>query len=109
MDLIRLLLLHHEGHEKVDLSNYSEAQQAYHTAQLIDAELLKGHVIRRGGNAVGNMVSDLTWTGHDFLGAARSNTVWAKAMAKVKSAGVDVSISVMKDLLIQLSKDALGM
>jgi hypothetical protein len=109
MDLVRLLLLEAEGHEKMDLSNYTEEQQTYHSAQLIDAGLVRGAVLRDDqGTATGTAVVDLTWAGHDFLAPARSEGTWKKAMAKIKSAGVDLPIAVLKDLLMQLSKDALG-
>ncbi len=46
MSLIRLLMLNHEGETDVTeaLSGYTEKQQVYHTAQLIESGLLKGQV-----------------------------------------------------------------
>lgn len=110
MELIRLLLLRAEGQEPIELSKYSEAQRIYHSAQLIDANLLRG-VVRRDaeGNATGAVTVDLTWAGHDFLAAARSQNVWSKAMQKLKSTGIDIPLSLLKELLVQYSKQTLGL
>lgn len=40
MDLVRLLLLQVEGEEAPDLSAYTNEQQIYHKALLIDAGLV---------------------------------------------------------------------
>jgi hypothetical protein len=110
MGLIRLLLLEQEGHEAVDLSDYTEEQQVYHAALLIDAGLLRGGVLHDAEKKVtGVMIVDVTWAGHDFLAAARSAGIWAKAMTKVKTAGVDVSLTLLKELLTQYAKDAIGL
>ncbi len=51
----------------------------------------------------------LTWKGHEFLDAARNNTVWRKALAHVKKAGVAVTLPVLEDLLKKAAKDLLGL
>ena len=110
MELIRLLLLEAEGDEPAELSKYSEEQQIYHAAQLIDAGLLRGHPRRdKDGELVGVIIMDLTWAGHDFLASARSTGTWTKAMSKLKAVGVDVPLSVMKALLEHYAKELLGM
>ena len=43
MNLVRLLLLQHEGEEPTpDLSGFTDEQQLYHEALLIEAHLLDG-------------------------------------------------------------------
>jgi len=51
----------------------------------------------------------LTWAGHEFLDAARNETVWKKASERIKKSGVDVTISLLKDILNQLLKQSLGL
>lgn len=110
MELIRLLLLKVEGEEpKPDLSGYTQKQQGYHLAKLIEAGLVNGEISRdNNGNATGAVPIELTWDGHEFLDAARSDKVWNRALSKVKSEGVGVSIGVLKELLVQVAKGFLG-
>jgi hypothetical protein len=111
MNLIRLLLLETEGEDpKPDLSTYSENQSVYHSALLIEAELVHGEVILDGsGQPTGAIILRLTWAGHEFLDAARNDTIWHKASDRIKKSGVDVTISLMKEILNQLLKQSLGL
>ncbi len=111
MNLIRLLLQETEGAEpKPDLSAYPEAQRIYHSALLIEAGLIHG-VIRTDeiGQPNGSIRLRLTWAGHEFLDAARNDRVWHKAGERIKKAGVDVTISLLKEILNQLLKKSLGL
>jgi hypothetical protein len=111
MNLIRLLLLETEGEEpKPDLSDFSEGQRIYHSALLIEAKLVQG-VIRTDANGLpnGTVRVRLTWAGHEFLDAARNDMIWKKAEDRIKKAGVDVTISVMSELLKQLLKQSIGL
>jgi hypothetical protein len=80
MSLIRLLLLRLERDEEVELSAYSEDQVIYHSALAVEAGLLDG-AIRTDQQGYPNGVASirLTWKGHDFLDAARNESVWKKA------------------------------
>jgi hypothetical protein len=111
MDLIRLLLLDHEGEEpKPDLSAYTEAQQVEHSALLIEAGFVHGQVIEgNDGNPSGTVVLRLTWAGHEFLAAARNETIWKKAGEQINKAGVSVTASILQELLKQFLKQTLGM
>src|SRR5258708_1781099 len=111
MNLIRLLLLDVEGEEsKPDLSAFGESQQVYHSALLIEAGLVHGDIILDGeGQPTGTVAIRLTWAGHEFLDAARNETIWHKAGEKIKKSGVDVTISVLKEILEGLLKQSLGL
>jgi hypothetical protein len=111
MNLIRLLLLETEGEEpKPDVSGYTEEQRIYHAALLIEADLIDGVIAKDGrGLPRGTVRLRLTWAGHEFLDAARNNTVWHKAEERIKKSGVDVTISLMKEILNQLLKQSLGL
>jgi hypothetical protein len=54
-------------------------------------------------------LSHLMSAGHDFADAARSDTTWYKAAAIVKDKGNGVTLDVMKQLLISVSKNALAL
>ncbi|MCG3148058.1 MAG: hypothetical protein PCFJNLEI_01500 [Verrucomicrobiae bacterium] len=111
MNLIRLLLLLVEGEEpKPDLSGYTQEQQAYHMAKLIEANLVLGDVSRdNNGMAVGAVATELTWQGHEFLDAARNETIWKKVAGKVAKAGVEVGLPVLQQMLTDTLKEHLGM
>jgi hypothetical protein len=111
MNLIRLLLLETEGEDpKPDLSTYTEDQRVYHSALLIESELVHGEIALDGrGQPVGTVILRPTWSGHEFLDAARNDTIWHKAGERIKKSGVDVTISLMKEILNKLLKDSLGL
>lgn len=111
MDLIRLLLLETEGEEpKPDLSTYTQEQLVYHSALLIEAGFVDGDIITNGDGYPANTVTiRLTWHGHEFLDAARNDTVWNKAREKVKSSGIQISVAVLEELLKSLLKGSLGL
>ena len=111
MNLVRLLLLVVEGGDpKPDMSAYNQKQQAYHMAKLIEAGLVRGGVVRdRSGGVCGASAVELTWEGHEFLDAARSEKVWNRALSKAKSEGIEISISILKELLAQTAKSLLNL
>ena len=111
MDLIRLLLLNAEDEEpKPDLSGYTEAQIVYHSALLVEANLVHGNVVEGGdGQPAGVMIYRLTWTGHEFLDAARNDTIWKKALGQIKKAGIQVTLPLLEELLKKSAKEMLGL
>jgi len=111
MNLIRALLLEIEGENpKPDLSAYSEEQRVYHCALLIEAGLVHGSVLEnQSGCPVGVVTMRLTWAGHEFLDAARNETIWKKAIERLKNVGGNVTLSVLEKLLEKLLKEPLGL
>jgi hypothetical protein len=111
MNLIRLLLLETEGVEPMpDLSAYTEEQRVYHSALLIEAGLVHGETVLDGsGQPAGTIILRPTWAGHEFLDAARSDTIWHKAGEQIKKSGVDVTLSLLQEILKQLAKQSLGL
>ena len=102
MDLVRLLLLQvEEGEAPSALSSYSEEEVVYHTDLLIGAGLLKGKPVYDAavGRVTGAFVEGMTWEGHDFLDAARNDTVWNKAKEKVVKSGLSWTASMLLEYL----------
>ena len=68
-ELLNKLLLLAEGEEpKPDLSAYTQEQQAYHAAILIDSGLIQGDTVKDAEeNVIAAAILDLTPQGHDFL------------------------------------------
>jgi hypothetical protein len=111
MELIRLSLLEVEGEEpRPNLSAYTEEQKVYHMALCIEAGLVDGEVVKDGsGFPVGTVAIRLTWKGHEFVDAARNDTIWKKTLGHVKKAGVSVTLPVLEDLLKKGVKELLGL
>src|SRR5579862_6464300 len=66
--LHKLLLVAERSEPQPDMSGYTEEQQAYHAAILIDSGLVDGKIIRDGsGNVATTVMIDLTPKGHDYL------------------------------------------
>jgi len=47
--------------------------------------------------------------GHEFLDAGRHETIWKQAREKIKSSGVQVTVSLLEELLKSLLKQSLGL
>ena len=109
MELIRLQLMQVEGEEPgPDLSAYTEEQQVYHMALLIEAGLVDGDVTNNAdGFPVTTTAIRLTWNGHEFLDAARNETSWHKTTKKIKSEGLSVGFELLKTVLIETAKGQL--
>jgi hypothetical protein len=110
MELVRLLLLDIEGADKPDLSKYSENEQTYHRALIIEAELTHGGVVEdEKGFPAAAVGTRLTWKGHEFLDAARNETIWGKAISKLKAAGMSIPLPLLQELLTSFLKKQIGL
>ncbi|SDC60541.1 Hypothetical protein SAMN05421734_11310 [Pelagirhabdus alkalitolerans] len=117
MELIRSLLLEIEEDERDriifnpdDSDKYTSKQIQYNLKLMVECGLIKGSVDNYwDGYKV--VVSDLTWEGHDFLDAARNDTIWneAKEIAKQKGSHLsDLPIAVVTGILVSVSKQIFG-
>ncbi len=110
MDLIRLLLMDAEDEAYVDLSAYSKKQILYHQSLLVDSQLCQGTVSRSGqGEVLEVHIAQLNWQGHDFLDAARNESVWRKVKEKIVLAGGGMTIGIVTQMLKKELTDRLGL
>ena len=103
MDMIRQLLLDAEGHDSNSpLFQTNDPSSAYHISLLKDAGLMDA-IIRKGihGTPSDAAIIGLTWAGHDFLDAARNDTIWNKAKDKFLKPGVSWTFSILAEWLKQ--------
>lgn len=89
------------------------AEVSYHMALLIEAGLVNGQVSQTIGPEINDFFGQrLTWEGHEFLDAIRSNTVWQKTKKTFVEQGVSMTFdlvkAVAKETAISLMKTALG-
>jgi len=109
MDLIRLLLFQVEGEKELDLSDYSDEQKLYHQRLLLEAGLVHGSERSSLGGGLRVEIKRLTWEGHEFLDAARNDSTWNKAKERISKLNVSVTLPIMVELLIAVSKERLGL
>ena len=113
-DLIRKILLEVQampagiGAITVAFDGYSQNVVNEHAELLIEAGLLKGKAIR-GMNGLWNVaIQGLTWAGHDFIDAARDETLWAKAKATILKPVVGITFDALLQWLKQEVLEGLG-
>lgn len=115
MELIRKLILSIEDHPSAwapaDLSidGYTQEQIAYHAYLLVDAGLATGvDVTHLNSPAPAYRILHLTWAGHEFADACREENIWRKAMDTVKRTAGTVSFQILKELLVNVLREAVG-
>lgn len=81
MDLVKAILLRLEESERVgEIAGYTNEQIGYHVALLNDAELITHEpYISPDVSAAVLLGTRMTWQGHEFIDAARNNSIWEKA------------------------------
>jgi hypothetical protein len=82
----------------------------YHSALAVEAGLVDG-AIRTDQQGYPNGVASirLTWKGHDFLDAARNESVWKKATGVVRSKGLSLTFDLLKELLTSTIRHEIGL
>lgn len=120
MDLVRLILISAENAEKefnalllVDTDTTAE-KICFHVELLEEAGLLTAKTTRAySGTPVLVTVNSITWSGYDYLGAIRSETVWQKAKRAISETVKDAPLSVIKqvceDISLAFIKSNLGL
>lgn len=113
MELIRTILLMVEADEyqgEGGVGGYDACIVAEHVELLLDAKLVEGEVQHFYGDEPPDArISRLTWSGHEFLAAARNETVWRKVLGIVKAQGGSVPFQVMQTLLQQAASQQFGL
>jgi hypothetical protein len=115
LDLIRKLLLAVEAKatgyafDDIQIESYTREQIGYHSFLLIDAGYAQGIDVTTHDDTSPNWkILNLTSRGHDFVDAARNESIWRKGLETVKAKGLSVTLDLMKDVLIGLIKAALS-
>ena len=75
---------------------------SHHIAIMKDAGLIEAKETKKGMNRK-FVAQRLTWQGHDFLDAAKVDTIWNKAKEVLKEKGGLFSIEILKKTLTKLA------
>lgn len=112
MDLVRLILLEIEHSSdgaqlqmNFDIPDYTPEIVSYHLMILHDAGLIEASDLSTMGRGLFWCPKRLTWSGHEFLDAARNDSIWKKA--KEKASGMNFEL--LKELLLNLARPQLGL
>ena len=105
-DMIRDILTqleefkHDEG--CLNLSSFPQdkhAEISYHMELLMEAGLVNGQMSEEFGPGPQDLfVNRLTWQGHEFLDAIRSDAVWQKTKKSFLSQGISMTFDLVKSV-----------
>lgn len=115
MPLIREILRAVEARENLiepfrpEIEGFTDDEVSYHIMLLCQAGLVSAMESRELGRFSKWRAVNLTWAGHEFLDAARSDTVWQKAWGKVGTTVPSIGFDILKELLTRTVKDQLGL
>jgi|SRR6185312_4747652 len=110
-DMIREILTKLEDLPDTDtaiqLSDFPESrafEYSYHVELLIEAGLVEGQVSKYlGGGPAYFLAQRLTWIGHEFLDAVRSDTVWSRTKKTFASKGIDMTFDLVKSVASEIA------
>ena len=110
MDLIRQILVNTEardfaGDEPPEPYQAQTMEEAYQIALMNDAGLVLADCTTEAGTPVSATIYRLTWAGHDFLDAARDDTIWKKAKDSILKPGISWTFSILIEWLKQEAKN----
>ncbi|MDE0101565.1 MAG: DUF2513 domain-containing protein [Bryobacterales bacterium] len=113
MNLIREILVEIEdaynGRNRVQIHSvegHSGIKVAYHVRLLVDAGYVNAGTINTSDGTT-HLIRGITWEGHEFLDAVRSENVWRRVQKKLKEIGGQASMITVKQLAIEAAKDVL--
>lgn len=116
MDLVRQILLDATGREygyveeNPEIEGYTEDQVDHHIYLMQQAGLVEAaDTSTTESDSPTAMLISVTWKGHDFIEAARSDTVWSLAKEKARSVGGALTFDLMKELLVATARSQLGL
>lgn len=105
MELVRAILNEIEEkaeptarNKKISIDGYDDAMVDAHVELLIEADLIKGTVLRGGNGLIGSMVERLTWNGHEFVNVSRDKN-WKKAKDSLLKHGVSITFDLLLEYL----------
>ena len=119
-DTIREILIKFEGLapdagplQLSDFPSEKAYEYSYHVELLLEAGLIHGQMSKMLGRHAQNFLAQrLTWQGHEFLDAIRSDTVWNKTKTSFVKGGLSMTFDlvkeVAKDVAVALLKSTIG-
>ncbi len=114
LELVREILLAVEKSDQapdewvnINLPSRNPSLVSYHVKMLHDAGLLDATDLSDFSESSW-VPRSLTWAGHEFLDAARNDTVWNKAISTLKEKSASVPFEILKAVVMKTCKDFFG-
>jgi hypothetical protein len=110
LPIVLTIGIYNSAHIPLNIGELDFNEVCEHILLLGDAGLAEVRELGRiyEGSA-GVAIDRLTMNGHDFLEAAKNETIWQKAMNTVKEKGNSVSLGVLTQILSALMKQHFGL
>ena len=117
MDLVRKILLQIEATEaggkiELDIPGHEDGEIGLHVELMIEHGLVEGQIKPSGDGSAHRIlvywIKGMTWEGHDFLDAARNDTIWEKAKKKCTEATGGLALDALRVCLVELGKEAVS-
>ena len=116
IDLVRQILIAAESEPtgyasgNPEIEGYSEEQVGFQVHLMEQAGLVEAaDASTLDSVSPSAILISIKWKGHDFLDAAKSNSVWAQAKEKAKTVGGSLTFDLMKELLVATARSQLGL
>jgi hypothetical protein len=90
-----------------DVPGWAPQVVSYHVEVLAEAGLLKAQCVRALGAQTLCLAQRLTFAGHELLDAMRQATLWNRVKARVRDAGLSLSVEAVKLAASGLIKELL--
>jgi hypothetical protein len=114
-DLIREILIRVEELSSLknviranEFEGYDEDLVSYHMYLLEQANLVEGSIKKHQNTGIMALLSNLTWQGHEFLDAIRSDSVWNKLKAIASEKSISMPFEIVKSSAITIIKGLIG-
>ena len=99
--------------EMLRLSDFEEVRAheiSYHVELLDEAGLIKANLSRSlGRGPVDFHLRRLTWQGHEFADAIKSDNIWAKTKTKISERGGAMTFEIVKSVAVGIAKSYVGL
>lgn len=113
MDLVRKILIEMEewppypGNRRIEIEGYTDEQITHHIGLMTQAGLI--HALNASSfDGEAWLPQSITWEGHEFLDAARSDSVWNKAKDLAKRNAGTLTLEGLKIALGVVVKAAIA-
>jgi hypothetical protein len=112
MDLVRRIMLAVEASDRpldssmIRIAGYTGEAITEHMRMLNEAGLIEGISAYSVEHRLKWIELRLTWSGHDFLDAARNEVVWSETVSEVRKKTGAVPFEVLKGLLMEAARNA---
>ncbi|BBN99195.1 DUF2513 domain-containing protein [Sporolactobacillus terrae] len=91
------------------LNKYPKDQVLYTISKLFEAGFINGKKLIISGSIGKAWISEMTWSGHEFLNTIRSDNVWKEAKDKVSKTVGSVSLTTLSELATTIAKSMLNL